>query len=1633
MSNVAYVATRLQQVHGWDRETSVAYAANIQQESAGNPNAYNAQEDAYGIAQWRFDRLAKLRGMYGRRPNLDQQIDFIAWEANNTERGAHGKVLAAQGVDAKTAAVDRHYERSAGLHTGQRIANARKLMGMPESPYVEMTPPSEQWTATDYAGSRMAYDNPNPFTPGEYEPMAPITYDPMGADGSVGEYISPLGEGVNYGAQVSPLNSRGMRPQMTHGQAFWMEFTNSGIWKLANNYLYSPVVDGNAAWAESQPNGNYVYRALEDGFTGDEILYMGRSSNDRNYEWRKGQTELLRRRRDHFAGYDGYADLAGALVSPDSIATMFIPMGIAWRSARILEGSLKTGARAAMYSIPAETALEVVRSRYDPIENNPANQFARVGFAVAGAAGLAMPVGAYAAARNLRQLRGALGEQYMRAAGENLRPEVKINGAVMPIKMTHRRGELGGQLSLNRRPDVEIKDGQVQVTREFAMQSRVNFEHNRAPGVETMAEQLAYDIASHLKKSELSKGGAKPSLAERIGGAAGRAAKGGGIERGIDASVTHEAGIEAVESVRESMNRLHKNAWVEHISRIQDSAYKRVHRNSLTGGLRDFMEVLVGDGGFAKASHALGHTPGPSIASRVATYDGITAKMTDMEKDLFSRYLGIPDNRTFAGIGRSDFARDGNAISQDDFRRRVSRSLVSGVEDEIPEVNQLVTALNAEYAKIKDLGDRFGVFDSKRLGETRRQHIQNNMDAVQDRIMREGDDLTDEELGELTAQLDELNTDMKMAREEPSEDYFTRIINQAAIRENRDAFTAIVAKWMKRQPYIQEWKPSKADWRDYLQEHREGMTPDQVRDIEAKIESADTRGKWIWVKTSTEDAAIQERAERAVQKMLDEGEDDAINLIREPHRPVFGRQRALDIPNSHLLKDGPNGNGVSDFIETNYAMVLQTYLERMAPAIELSRTFARPADGVDWQTGLKQAMERARFEEGEKWLAMKRMDVDAVVENLTSTQGGISPRKAFKPTPEQMAQARQALDEMGLHDVRLEPFDPNHPDVNPRWTGAYVKAAADDPGTIFVRGDILDFMGTVRHETIHALRKSGAFTEDEWSTLVEEGMKYRELFKLDSRWGQLSPEEMGEEAVAEMFRYWTKMQGHPDALSALRRAAGLEPFPPKASFIRRLFDKMVKIFSATAKATGGDVTEVDKIFGGIYGRDVIGTRTTDVFDDHWLPIERDMNEMIRRVSNRVYKNPDRWDNRTASALKSWGALTYMGMSAFPALQEMGMIAARHGFGRMLGSAFFDADEGIASVVSKAGRDEIILAGASLDIQKGASLSTFAETGIDPAHITRSERILRAAGSKYQLFNLLAPVTRRLKEMDGALRVTDTLARIDRVARGAETGDDIEFLARYGISPKAAKMMAQQPISKTEHGWIANTEAWTNEDLVVRFRSAIRQGNENTILMATHADRPTIVDGVLHFRKSVVSDKFAKKLGMEDAGGYWRMQSGMLSLPFMFWNYGLAATNKIVISGIDEPSMRLMSGLSAMVGLTWFVEAVRSNGWPHMNAEEKMAHVIEKSGIVGIAPEYMKTVSDSLLLSTGRTPFNEFDRHRVQGLLGLAGAGPTAAANLIGGTASMDPDMFRYGLAGQNHFLLRDVLDATVEGIERNGG
>ena len=101
---------------GYTPEQSAGIVGNLIKESSLNTKAEGdigyAGGSSFGIAQWRGDRLTKLKNMYGNNwSDFNNQLEYIHWELNNTETKAGQALKNAKDVHSAGAVMSDLYER----------------------------------------------------------------------------------------------------------------------------------------------------------------------------------------------------------------------------------------------------------------------------------------------------------------------------------------------------------------------------------------------------------------------------------------------------------------------------------------------------------------------------------------------------------------------------------------------------------------------------------------------------------------------------------------------------------------------------------------------------------------------------------------------------------------------------------------------------------------------------------------------------------------------------------------------------------------------------------------------------------------------------------------------------------------------------------------------------------------------------------------------------------------------------------------------------------------------------------------------------------------------------------------------------------------------------------------------------------------------------------------------------------------------------------------------------------------------------------------------------------------------------------------------------------------------------------
>lgn len=126
----AQFAFQYYQGKGLEPHVAAGIVGNLMQESGLNPYAKGDNGKATGIAQWhpdRFKGLKKWANTNNRDPYaLETQLDYVLQEPGESQKALQALSGAKDSGEA-AALFDKIYERSAGLHTRQRVGYARSL------------------------------------------------------------------------------------------------------------------------------------------------------------------------------------------------------------------------------------------------------------------------------------------------------------------------------------------------------------------------------------------------------------------------------------------------------------------------------------------------------------------------------------------------------------------------------------------------------------------------------------------------------------------------------------------------------------------------------------------------------------------------------------------------------------------------------------------------------------------------------------------------------------------------------------------------------------------------------------------------------------------------------------------------------------------------------------------------------------------------------------------------------------------------------------------------------------------------------------------------------------------------------------------------------------------------------------------------------------------------------------------------------------------------------------------------------------------------------------------------------------------------------------------------------------------
>jgi len=235
-----------------------------------------------------------------------------------------------------------------------------------------------------------------------------------------------------------------------------------------------------------------------------------------------------------------------------------------------------------------------------------------------------------------------------------------------------------------------------------------------------------------------------------------------------------------------------------------------------------------------------------------------------------------------------------------------------------------------------------------------------------------------------------------------------------------------------------------------------------------------------------------------------------------------------------------------------------------------------------------------------------------------------------------------------------------------------------------------------------------------------------------------------------------------------------------------------------------------------------------------------------------------------------------------------------------------------------------------------------------------------------------------------------------------------------------------------------------QDTVDRFRAAVKNHTDNMVLMATAADKPIMMDGVIY-----VPEEFGRMFGIEPDPrnpGYARVENAFIGLPLQFFSYSLANVNKTVGLMMQGAVRSRMTGIAAMMGLGYMVTWMRTPDfvWDQMSPQDKVARAFDMGGVAALYSDLFYTGLQTSLALGGPNPTGGFiaprfnqEPNMMDAITGVTGAASSwtldmgrAAHSFASGEYGQGAGQFVRNLPFSNLWFLRGEINEFSRYLSR---
>mgnify|MGYP006399064381 FL=1 len=409
------------------------------------------------------------------------------------------------------------------------------------------------------------------------------------------------------------------------------------------------------------------------------------------------------------------------------------------------------------------------------------------------------------------------------------------------------------------------------------------------------------------------------------------------------------------------------------------------------------------------------------------------------------------------------------------------------------------------------------------------------------------------------------------------------------------------------------------------------------------------------------------------------------------------------------------------------------------------------------------------------------------------------------------------------------------------------------------------------------------------------------------------------------------------------------------------------------------------------------------------------------------EDPMDWKIRTGRALRQLNYVRLLGGMTVSAIPDMGRPVMVHGFSRVFGDAIVPLIKNFSAMGKLTAQMRDM--GLASDMIMNSRVQQLADVTDDFSRRSWIERGLGAMSDTMGMVSLMSPWNTAFKQMTAVVSMNRMIRGIDAEIAGTISQGERTYLRQNYIGKKEGVSIRKM---LNEHGNIEdgvqmpNASEWTDRNAYDVFQAALNRDVER-IIVTPGLDKPLMATS-------------------SEVGHH----------VFQFKSFAIAATQRILLSGLQQRDMAMLNGtlFTVFLGMAsasfkmW--DSGRGDELKDWTTEKWIAEGVDRSGITGWLFEANNMIEKATRGNIGvsaLTGGKQMSRYASRDLFGSL-AGPTAdtldlAASITGSLSSVafgdedwaaaDTQAVRRLLPYQNLFLLRQLFDSAQEGINSSIG